>query len=96
MTWRLVGRWRVDAASGWPVGGFSVCGPPLHLGDGDQLVVRVRDAEGRTRHTGFRRVVHLSDARLVRGVELSVCPDWCFPVTVRLLHGAGAQPRSTI
>lgn len=96
MTWRLVDRWSVADASRWPVHGFPVSGPPLRLEPGDLLVVRVADASGRNRHVGFRRITELADARAVSGVELRVCPDWQWPVSVRLLHGGSAQPRSTI
>lgn len=96
MTWRLVDRWAVADASRWPAHGFTVRGPSLRLGDEDLLVVRVADASGRSRHTPFRRVTELADTRAVSGIELRVCPDWAFPVSVRLLHGGGAGARSTI
>lgn len=96
MTWRLVDRWTVPDASKWPAGGFSVGGPPLHLARGDLLVVRVADCSGHSRDVPFRRVCAGTDLRAVAGVELKVCPDWSWPVSVRLFHGAGAVPRDTI
>lgn len=95
MTWRLVDRWTVADASEWPVHGFAVSGPPLRPAPGDFLVVRVADAAGHNRHVNFGRVAPVTDLRVVTGVELRVCPEWVFPVCVRLLHG-GADARSTI
>lgn len=94
MTWRLVDRWTVPGVSAWP-GEFVLTGPPLRPEPGDFVVVRVTDAAGRSRHVGFRRVAPLADARSVSAVGLRVCPEWVFPVCVRLLHG-GANARSTI
>lgn len=94
VTWRLVDRWTVADASKWPGQGFALAGL-LRPEPGDFLVVRVADAAGRNRHVSFRRVAPLADARAVSAVELNVCPEWAFPVCVRLLHG-GANARSTI